>query len=446
MNKQLFCGAAKRNITPPKELWPNLRGLMGMTYVTVADELYVRAVALKSGDDLALFVGYDLDKAPYPQETMERFNQKYGIPVENITIYGIHTHSAPATGLRPGEHFNDPRRHGEAVAKATEAYENIVLAACREAVAEAMSKLQPAKIAFAKEPCAVNINRNLHNYSVDENGNVNEYIGGHSTLGPCDRNVYVVRLAALDGSPIAFIVNYAVHCTTMFQNDYDGKGGSALSGDLGGNVSQMMEKRFPGAVSLWCSGAAGDVGCMQYEVHQRPGMQDEQQLNPAYARALGSLKQICAMNYAAVIYAINKMGDGAAEADIRGKAEFVQVPTRKIIRGERGSFTIDNVAESEPGNIRLHLLRIGKLAFCGIGGELYSTHAQAIQDSAPLKDVIIINHDASMIDDANYIPDDETIIRSDNAVGGRARAWKYRPGYIKEALSSAASRTLESLL
>lgn len=445
MSNQLYCGAAKRKITPPKELWENLRGLMGMKYVAVEDELYVRAAVLRSGNDMALFVGYDLDKAPYPQETMEKINQKHGIPVENITIYGIHTHSAPATGLRPGEHFNDPRRHGEAVAKATEEYENIVLAACHEAVDEAMGKLQPAKISFAKEACAVNINRNLHNAAVDANGNISEYVGGHSVLGPVDHNVYVTKLASDDGSPIAIIVNYAVHCTTMFQNDYDGKGGSALSGDLGGNVSQMLENHFPGAVALWCSGAAGDVGCMMFETHRRPGEEAETQHNPAYAQKLGSLKQVCNLNYAAVISALNKMDAGTAEAEIRGAVEFVQVPTRKIIRGERGSFTIDNEAESEPGNIRLHMLRIGKLAFCGIGGELYTTHAQAIQECAALKNVVIINHDASMIDDANYIPDDETIICSDRS-GGRGRAWKYRPGYIKDALSSTASQMLEKLL
>lgn len=448
-NTTLYCGAAKRCITPPKELMGSLRGLMNMRYVAVEDDLYVRALVLKSGEETALFVGFDLDKAPYPQESIDYFHKTYGIAPENITYYGIHTHSAPATGLRPKEAFNDPRRRGEEVAKATEDYENYLLPLCYEAVAEAMDSLRPARLSFASEECAVNMNRNLHNFRIREDGSVEEFVSGMSVLGPADHNVYVLRLTDLEGKPLAFLINYAVHNTLMFQNDYDGEGGSAISSDMGGNVSALVEKYNPGAVALWCSGAAGDVGPVNFTRPGRPGRTGEAPKgNPAYLQKLEAMKQAAVLNYAAVVRAMEKMDEGTDTAEIRGAVRFVEVPARKLIRqgeGPGSKVIIDNEAEVPPYRIRLHLLRIGKVAYCGIGGELYSTHAQAIQEALPLKNVVIVNHDASMIDDANYIPDDENIRISDNGVQG-SRAWAYKPGFVRPALTDAAVKMMDGLL
>ena len=50
MDNQLYCGAAREIITPPKNLLKNLRGLMDSRFGGIVDDLYVRAVALESGE------------------------------------------------------------------------------------------------------------------------------------------------------------------------------------------------------------------------------------------------------------------------------------------------------------------------------------------------------------------------------------------------------------
>ena len=76
---------------------------------------------------------------------------------------------------------------------------------------------------------------------------------------PGDRTVAALRFEDLEGRPIAFFVNYALHCCLMFQNNFDGKGGMGISGDVAGRISTWLEEAYPGTVAIWSSGAAGDV-------------------------------------------------------------------------------------------------------------------------------------------------------------------------------------------
>ena len=70
MEKKLLCGAAKRCITPPETLLPRLYGLMGRKFCTVLDDIYLRVIAFSDGENKALIVGFDLDKAPRPEENL----------------------------------------------------------------------------------------------------------------------------------------------------------------------------------------------------------------------------------------------------------------------------------------------------------------------------------------------------------------------------------------
>ena len=103
MNNKLYCGAAKVNITPSEELLPWMFGLMDRHYCKIHDELYLRVMALQSGETKALLVVYDLDKATNPEEWTKLIEEETGVPADNILYFAIHTHTAPLTGYRPFE-------------------------------------------------------------------------------------------------------------------------------------------------------------------------------------------------------------------------------------------------------------------------------------------------------------------------------------------------------
>jgi hypothetical protein len=62
--------------------------------------------------------------------------------------------------------------------------------------------------------------------------------------------------------------------------------------------------------------------------------------------------------------------------------------------------------------IRMQALQLGDFAMVGIGGELYNSLGRGLISASPVKDTVVINHNASLIDDAGYILDDDTLRRA----------------------------------
>ncbi|MBO6040893.1 MAG: hypothetical protein J6P58_06755, partial [Oscillospiraceae bacterium] len=142
MEHKLLCGAAKKCITPPETLLPRLYGLMGRKFCAVLDDIYLRVIALSDGENRALIVSFDLDKAPRPEENLRALTEATGIPEENILYFGIHTHTAPLCGPRPA--FEAPK--DEDTAAATAEYETFVQNQLLCAAKEALDALQPARL------------------------------------------------------------------------------------------------------------------------------------------------------------------------------------------------------------------------------------------------------------------------------------------------------------
>ncbi|MCD7885715.1 MAG: hypothetical protein LUI87_18795 [Lachnospiraceae bacterium] len=445
--RALRCGAARRVITPPAELLSEVRGLMGTKFTSVSDDIYVRVLAVENVEKTLLFCGFDLDKAPNPERSMTAIAESFGISEECITFYGIHTHTAPALGNREREPLNDPRKWGEKVSEATDRYEAYVHTLLMAAVSEALERLEPATVRFGACPCGCNINRCADYCQVAEDGTVTTYAsGGPNPLGPVDHNFYVVTFESLKGKPIAYLMNYAMHNTVMFMNNHEDRENGAISGDVGGNVSQMIEKYFPGSVALWCSGAAGDVSPVRpsLDLHREP---EESEAAFAQRQQQGMLTYICNNQYAAALTAIKNASEPFEGTTLNAGLTWLETPGRAIVRIGRWpnqKIEIHSGPDEKPYRIRLHLLQIGRLMVFGIGGELYSSYALKLKEKFPDYDVIVINHDASLIEDANYILDDDAWYRASRVPAGvmslPGTPPKYEVGYIESALMEAAEQ------
>ena len=75
---------------------------------------------------------------------------------------------------------------------------------------------------------------------------------GMNPDGPVDRQIGLIRLDRLDGSPLALIAKYAMHGTVL------GSENLLISGDAQGIVAEYVEEKL-GAPMLYINGAAGNI-------------------------------------------------------------------------------------------------------------------------------------------------------------------------------------------
>ncbi len=431
----MICGASKKKITPPAHLLPDLNGLGNVVFSDVLDDIYVRAMILGDEKQKILFVVFDLDKVPYPEKYLPALSAQTGIPEEHISLLSIHTHTAPVTGWRPTEGPNFILRKPEHVQNATREYEAFLERTVQEAVAEAMANLQPVRIGWGQGESYININR-LQDYFVrKDDGTVEVCVGlGQNPSAEVERSLFVLKVEDLNGNPVACLTNYAVHNCVLIGNRCGKDGGTLLSSDLGGNVSQMIEENYPGCVALWTSGAAGDVNpVMLNEIFYpdpKTGAQTAYQLPAGDEGPLMMLKVLATRHYADVLRVLEQITCEESAVDVGGMVKWTEMPSK----GE------------EPYKIRVHLMRIGELGMWGVSGELYSSIGKAIAQAMPGGTHLIMNHDSSLITNTGYIYDDETLARDrEEKLPGR-RNNEILPGYAKEALLTATAEMWKNAL
>lgn len=443
MKNQLFCGAAKINITPSEELLPYMFGLMRQQYGRVHDELFLRVIALGSGEEKALIVIYDLDKATNPVEWVKLLEEETGIPAENILYLAIHTHTAPITGYRPFEGPNFIKNKPLDVQENVEKYEEFLKTQLITVAKEAVANMVPARMGYATGKCHIAINR-CQKYNVKgESGEILPSMNiGFDPQGVADPTLLVVRFDNLQtGEPIAFFTNYAVHCVAAFLNTCD-DGKAFLSSDIGGTVSKLVEKAYPGCVSLWSSAPAGDINPVQMVQNFYP---DPETGEPVQRCIKGEdaadtiLTVMATRQFDAIQETMNSIVCDITEAELKGAIAWAN--TKKASNG----FSGEEPVFDQDYEIRTHLLQIGSLALIGIDGELYTSLGQAMKAVSPVKDTFVLNHECSLLlNNPGYIMDDNMMKRlkecdgRGSQRGGVPGGGVYtRPGTVKAALEQA---------
>lgn len=440
-NERLLCGVCRRKITPPAELLPELNGLSNVVFHEVLDDIFVRVMVIGTQAEKLVFVVFDLDKAPYPEEYIQQISEQTGIPERNIAMLSIHTHTAPVTGWRPNEGPNFILKKPEAVRQATRRYEAILKRTVLEAVQEALDSVRPARIGWGTGKSFVNVNR-VQDYTVTApNGQVSVHCGlGQNPAAPVDNTVFVLRVEDLNGKLIGCMINYAVHNCVMIGNRCGKDGTALLSSDLGGNVSQYLERANPGCVALWTSGAAGDVNPVLSNEIFYPDVQTGEQTR--YVLPAGEhtpimmLQVLAARHYADVRKVLDGIRCSTDTAAARAAVEWCTMPG-KALPGE------ETQAETSVYGIRVQQLQLGQLCWWGFSGELYSSIGKAIQDQMPSGTHVLFNHDASLAANSGYIFDDETLRRDFRCELPGQRGSAQLPGYAKDSLIRTVSAMWE---
>lgn len=247
-------GAAIIDVTPEKLPAIVNGGLRSRSVGEVKTRLNARALALSDGATKLVIVVVDSCMLPRPllDEVKKLASDRTGVPMDHLLISATHTHSAPASMACLGTDI-DPD------------YVPLVKLKIVDAIAAALSKMQPAQIGFGKENAAAftALRRWIRRPDLiadDPFGNPTVRATMHAgsnwdnvtgESGPEDPDLSIVSIQSTSGEPIAVLANFSMHY-------FSGERG--LSADYFGLFSNGLKQQiapdsdFVGMMSHGCSG------------------------------------------------------------------------------------------------------------------------------------------------------------------------------------------------
>ncbi|MEZ4829082.1 MAG: neutral/alkaline non-lysosomal ceramidase N-terminal domain-containing protein [Bacteroidia bacterium] len=346
----LRAGVAKVNITPSVPILMSGYGNRTEPFKGVHDSIYATAMVFDDGSHKAAMVTADLIgfSHEFSAEVRRRIYQATGIDSQYVMLVATHNHGGPAN-----------RTYGDGAAPETEAYIATLKDKLVAVAKAASSRLQPVLLGAAEGSCTMNINRRARL----ADGSI--WLGRNPD-GPCDHTVSVVRIDDLNHNPLAVFVNWPCHGTVSGQDNYQ------ITGDWPGAVARFVEKAFEGKVIVpVTAGASGDI-------------------NPIYGpgnefRDIDAIGMLVGEEVVRIARLIETFPEGKIEslqrvAVAQGKKPL---PTRAPNQ---------NPEPGPPVDIRFSAMKIGKIVFAGISGELMTEMGMAIKDESPYRHTIVITH------------------------------------------------------
>src|SRR3954468_19113300 len=292
----LRAASVKVDITPKTPQW--LLGYQARQSNGVHDNIYHRVLALEAGGTPFYLISTDvcLFSPNFFDSVMRDLQNRTGVDPAHVWWSVTHTHAAPELG--PPDMYK--ALLGRSDHDWDREYTAFATNALIEAVKTARGKLEPARLSFATTTANANINRRAR----DVDGKVSL---GLNPDGPVDRQVNLLRLTRPDGSPIALVVNYAMHGTVMSGQNLK------ISGDAPGIVASYLEEQLGGTV-LYVNGAAGNIAPI-YSVYGDPSS--------------GHLSQFRVLLGDRVIAAARAMAPGTDRVVIRHGQHVVETARRE---------------------------------------------------------------------------------------------------------------------
>ena len=238
-------GAAKLCIDPTPDMFP-FPPFWGVAKEAVYASMFVRALALKNEEQTFVFVTFDAGNGTL--RLREEAARRYHLPEDHLLFCAIHNHGGPAIGK---SRVNTPTLNSDS----GERMEALIHDRALEVVGLALKALRPARLGYGEGHSYINVNRDLQladgSWSQADNFD-----------GPSDKTLAVLKIEDLEGNLICALLNHCTHANTTFLAiDADGK--SKTCADFPGFTCDFLERRHPGAVILWTSGAAGNQNAIQ---------------------------------------------------------------------------------------------------------------------------------------------------------------------------------------
>lgn len=172
------------------------------------------------------------------QSLLEAVTSRTSLTEEQIVVVCSHTHAA---GLLSLDRVELPG--GELIPE----YLDTLAQTVGQLAAESLSNLQPATLVYGTGACRLAANRD---YWDEER---QQFVCGYNPEAPADDTVLVARVDADDGSPLATLVNYACHPTTLAWDN------TLISPDFPGALRELVEAETE-VPCVFLQGASGELG------------------------------------------------------------------------------------------------------------------------------------------------------------------------------------------
>ena len=237
-------GVHRCDITLPENIYHHMWGAATHDQAEgIHQPLTATAVVLQShGTDSLPLVLVALDHcillAPEMSALTERICNDHQLTPDQLVINFSHTHAA---GLLDPDFSEQPG--GELILPYLERMYSKISAA----VEKAYQNTSTANLTYGTGHCSLATNRDFW----DEKHKI--FVCGFNPTGSADKTVLVIRVSNPQGEPIATLVNYACHPTSLAWDN------RLISPDYPGMMRTVVEKET-GVPCIFLQGASGDVG------------------------------------------------------------------------------------------------------------------------------------------------------------------------------------------
>jgi neutral ceramidase len=236
----LKAGVAKVEITPPlgEKMWGYFDRQVGAQ--GIMDPLFARVLVLEAGEKRLALVVLDLGRTFGPAQ-LERLREtaRRSSGISYVLVQATHTHAGPVIlDEYPGN--------------AVPAWETAALEKIAKAIDEARQHTVDAKLGTGDGVVYIGYNR----IRVNPDGTVTMFWTNPTRVptAPVDPTVSVLRVDAVDGKPLAILVNYACHPVVF------GPDNLQYSADFPGVMIKTVEQAFDGGpLCFFLQGAPGDI-------------------------------------------------------------------------------------------------------------------------------------------------------------------------------------------
>jgi neutral ceramidase len=357
--KEVFkVGVGKRDITPrePVPMWGYGARHDALSQGTL-DPLYAVAVVLQVGEKKIAIVGLDLGRSPAERSLQiirKRIKDEAGI--DYSIIAGSHSHHTPVLEL------SDEVGKGKGKFDASLRYYKQMEDGIVAAIVEANAKLVAAKMATGSVQLQ-GFNRNRHTKIEPK---------------PSDRELAVMRFDDMNGKPIAVIVNFTAHPTTIPEMTLQ------FSADYVGAMKATIDKEMQ-VTSVFMQGASGDQSVNQGE---NKGYQ-------AFGQALGRevVKLASSLQTQEVANPSLEVKEErfTFSSRVDFKNGFVLTAYGKAFFPELIPNFVDEYAEGIRPRLTVALLN-KEIALVGASGEFFSNHAIRLKERARVKQLFFFGY------------------------------------------------------
>ncbi|MDD4756617.1 MAG: hypothetical protein PHG29_11110 [Prolixibacteraceae bacterium] len=271
-DKVFMAGAAKSNITP--FLGGGIVGNFGNPPPAkhVHDELHAKCLALDDGKTKLMFIVVDIIglNTNLTEEAKRIISEETGVPVGNVMISAIHTHSATsAQGV-------GDRRRKWTVGEPFDEYQKFVIRRLADVARIALNNLEPARIGWGSGNVPEHVF--VRRWLMKPDAQVINPFGGQDKVrtnpgrnnpdllkpaGKPDPEVFFISVQSTQGKPVALLANYGLHYVGgVPRNDISADYFAVFSD----RIQELLkaDRQDPPFVGIMSNGTSGNVNNVNF--------------------------------------------------------------------------------------------------------------------------------------------------------------------------------------